>query len=214
MSRRKHIPAYRLHKQCGQAIVTLSDSLGKRRDVLLGRFGTAESRKEYTRLLAEWEANGRCLPSSVATWDITVNELILAYWKHARVYYGWVENPKRGDRASVRDALRVLRRSYGHTIAREFGPLALKACRARMIQKDWARTYINFQVDRIRRMFRWAVEHELLPSCVYDDLAKVASLRKGKCKARESAKVRTLSATQIYAERDLERAREIVREIE
>ena len=52
------VPAYRLHKQSGQAIVTLS---GK--DVLLGAHGTAASRKEYDRRIAEWVAAGRQLPS-------------------------------------------------------------------------------------------------------------------------------------------------------
>jgi hypothetical protein len=57
MSKRtRRIPSYRLHKQSGQAIVTLTDGLGRRRDVLLGRYGTPESRAEYVRVLAEWEA--------------------------------------------------------------------------------------------------------------------------------------------------------------
>ncbi len=190
MPRRNHIPAYRLHKQSGQAVVTLPDGLGRRRDILLGRYDTPESRKEYARVLAEWESNDRRLPQPAAASDITVNELVLAYWKHARDYYGWTKDPKRGDRISLRAALRVVRKLYGHTAARDFGPLALKACRARMIRKGWARTYINSQVDRVRRMFRWAAEEELLPGSVHDNLAKVASLRKGKCDARESEKVR------------------------
>jgi integrase len=193
MPRRNHIPAYRLHKQSGQTVVTLPDGLGNRRDVLLGRHGTAESRKEYVRVLAEWEAKGRVLPPPVAASDLTINELVLAYWKHARVYYGWIRNPKRGDRACLRDAPRVLRKLYGHTLAGEFGPLALKACRTRMIHKGWARTYINSQIDRIRRMFRWAAEDEWLPGSVHDNLAKVTSLRKGKCEAREAEKVRPVS---------------------
>src|SRR5262245_46932147 len=105
MPRRKRVPVYRLHKQSGQAVVTLPDGLGNRRDVLLGRYGTAESRQEYARVLSAWEANGRHLPPPAATSDVTVNELILAYWKHARVYYGWTRDPKRGDRVSLRDAL-------------------------------------------------------------------------------------------------------------
>ena len=36
MSRRFSVPSYRLHKQSGQAVVTLPDGLGGRRDVLLG----------------------------------------------------------------------------------------------------------------------------------------------------------------------------------
>jgi hypothetical protein len=96
--------------------------------------------------LTEWESSGRRLAEPVATSDINVNELVLAYWKHAQVYYGWTKNPQRGDRVSIRDVLRVIRKLYGHTSARDFGPLALKACRARMIQKGWARTYINLLV--------------------------------------------------------------------
>jgi hypothetical protein len=48
------VPSYRLHKQSGQAIITLS---GK--DALLGRHGTKDSRAKYDRLIAEWLANGR-----------------------------------------------------------------------------------------------------------------------------------------------------------
>jgi integrase len=193
MARRERIPTYRLHKQSGQAIVTLPDGLGTRRDVLLGKYGTAESRKEYARVLAEWEVNGRHSPLPAAVSDISINELILAYWKHARVYYGWDKKPERGDKVSLRDALRVLRKYYGHSLARDFGPLALKVCRSKMIGKNWARTYINSQVDRIRRMFRWAAEEEWLPGSVFDNLAKVTSLRKGKSEARESARVRPVS---------------------
>jgi integrase len=171
----------------------------RRRDVLLGPYGSPESRNEYLRVLGEWEANGQRLPEPAAPSDIAVNELVLAYWKYACGYYGWTQEPQRGDKISLRDALRVVRKLYGHTLAREFGPLALKACRARMIRKDWARTYINAQVDRIRRMFRWAAEEELLPGAVHDNLAKVASLRKGKCQARESEKVRPVPDSTVDA---------------
>src|SRR5262249_20655087 len=61
MSRTPSVPSYRLHKQSGQAIVTLTDGLGNRRDVLLGKHGTPESRLEYSRVIAEWEASGRRL---------------------------------------------------------------------------------------------------------------------------------------------------------
>jgi hypothetical protein len=58
MSHRSTIPSYRHHKQSGQAIVTLPDGLGGRHDVLLGKYGTPESRDEYARVIAEWEAAG------------------------------------------------------------------------------------------------------------------------------------------------------------
>jgi hypothetical protein len=47
MSRTASVPSYRRHKQSGQAVVTLPDGLGGRRDILLGQYGSKESRLEY-----------------------------------------------------------------------------------------------------------------------------------------------------------------------
>jgi hypothetical protein len=51
MSKDTHVPSYRRHKQSGQAIVTLPDGLGGRRDRLLGKYGTKQSRMEYARVI-------------------------------------------------------------------------------------------------------------------------------------------------------------------
>ena len=72
MSRRRGIPTYRLHKQSGQAIVTLTDGIGGRRDVLLGKYDTPESQAEYLRVVAEWEATGRRLASPVTGSGVSV----------------------------------------------------------------------------------------------------------------------------------------------
>src|SRR5262249_15864782 len=45
MSKTIRTPAYRLHKQSGQAVVTLPDGLGGGRDVLLDRHGTRRARR-------------------------------------------------------------------------------------------------------------------------------------------------------------------------
>jgi hypothetical protein len=52
------VPSYRHHKQSGQAVVTLPDGLGGRRDVLLGKYKSKESRQEYARIIGAWEAAG------------------------------------------------------------------------------------------------------------------------------------------------------------
>jgi integrase len=184
-SKLTRIPTYRRHTS-GQARVTLN---GK--DHLLGPYGSKESREAYDRLIAEWLVNRGRAPTQAEEEQepLSVNELILAYWKFAVEYYGFDAND-RGDAYCLRDALRVVKALYGSTPALDFGPLALKACRWQMVEKSWSRNYANAQVDRVRRMFRWAAEEELLPGSVYDNLAKVTGLRKGKCKARESEKVR------------------------
>ena len=190
MSRSPRVPSYRRHSS-GQARVTLN---GK--DHLLGPYGSAESREAYRRLVAEWlERHQQPEPVPAA---LSVNEMILAYWRHAVVYYGF-DQTNRGDEYCLRDALRVVRHLYGSTPARDFGPLALKACRTHMVGKGWSRTYTNAQVDRVRRMFRWAAEEELVPGSVYQDLRAVAALRAGKSAARETDKVRPVPEVHIHA---------------
>jgi integrase len=216
MPRRLRIPNYRLHKQSGQAIVTLSDGVGGRRDVLLGPFGSAESRAEYARVIAEWEASGRRFPQPAATGsgrpDLTINELALAYWRHAETYYV-KDGRATSEQTVIKYALRFLKNLCGHTPARDFGPLALKAVREAMIKqpivrkvkvKDpvtgevreeakilhhgLARKNLNKQIGRIKRMFAWAVEEELLPVETYQALRCVKGLRKGQ--AREKPRVK------------------------
>jgi integrase len=182
MSRRPRVPGYRRHSS-GQARVTIQ---GK--DHLLGPYGSVESKEAYRRLIAEWlDAQGRPAPKAEAE-PLTVNDLILAYWKFAKGYYHF--DGQRGDEACLRDALRLLRSLYGCTDAAAFGPKALKACRRRMIDRGWSRSYANAQVDRIRRMFRWGASEELFPAGVWESLRTVAGLRAGKTDARESGKVR------------------------
>ena len=84
-SRKNKVPAYRCHKQSGQAVVTLTDGFGSRRDLLLGRFGSKESRQAYARALAEWEVGGGAVIATQA--DLTINELLVLYVRHVEDYY-------------------------------------------------------------------------------------------------------------------------------
>src|SRR5688500_2360381 len=91
------MPSYRLHKQSGQAIVTLS---GK--DHLLGTYGTAASKAEYKRVTAEWLAGGAAVNAKV---DITVVELIRDFLVHAKVYYRRPDGTVTSEPANFIDAL-------------------------------------------------------------------------------------------------------------
>ena len=67
-------PAYRLHKQSKQAVVTISG-----RDYYLGPYNSSASKAEYFRLKAEYFASG-CSPTFGARSDeITVVELLAGY---------------------------------------------------------------------------------------------------------------------------------------
>jgi integrase len=217
MSKDSRVPSYRRHKQSGQAIVTLPDGLGGRRDILLGKHGTKESRVEYARIISEWEVAGHRLPASPAAKDLTVNELILAYWKHAEQHYRRPDGTKTKELSDIRLSCRPLKELYGHTAAKDFGPLALKALREAMIggswmtdkQKvqqgkrgkpiAWSRKLVNQRIGRLRRIFRWAVSEQLLAASLYEALRSVEGLQRGRCLARETESVKPVPAAFVEA---------------
>ena len=86
---------------------------------------------------------------------------MLATCKFAQGYYR--KNGRSTETSSLRlkCSLRYMREWYGKQPAVEFGPLALKAVRERMVDEDLSRGYINDHIDRIKRMFKWAVAEEL-----------------------------------------------------
>ena len=75
---------------------------------------------------------------------------------------------------------------YGTTPASEFGPLALKAIRDKMIEADISLGVINKFVGIIKRLFKWASENELVPALVYHGLQTVRGLQHGRSSARET----------------------------
>ena len=196
MSRRPRVPAYRLHKQSGQAVVTLTDGLGNRRDVLLGRHGSPESRAEYARVILEWETSARRFPARSAEGsapaDLSVNEVLLAYFHHVAGYYVKDGAPS-SQQHRIRQALRPVKELYGHTPARDFGPLALKAVRAQLVFHGYVRRLVNQMAGCIRQMFKWAVAEELVPSSVSHGLQAVVGLKKGRTEARESRDVKPVA---------------------
>ena len=174
-------PSYRKHKASGQAVVTIDG-----RDVYLGSHGSKASRAEYDRVIGEWLTNGRRLPSEKVTNDLTVLELIRDYWAFCQTYY---LGENLGEIQSIRLALRVLRRLYGRVSVREFGPLSLKSVRTQMVAMCWSRNYTNAQVGRLRRMFKWGVEQEMVSAAILHALQAVAGLKRGRTEARETLPV-------------------------
>ena len=179
-------PSYRLHKPTGQAVVTLNG-----RDHYLGLHSTPESRAEYDRLLAEWLANGRrrLSPAGSDGHDLTINELLLAYLRFADSYYVKHGKPTT-EPDSIRVTIRPLRRLFGTTLAREFGPLQLKAVRQAFIESGLCRNEVNKRTGRIVRAFKWAVSEGLVPPSVHHGLQAVSGLRRGRADVRESKPVK------------------------
>ena len=57
----------------------------------------------------------------------------------------------------------TVRSLYGRTAALKFGPRALKRVRDQFLAAGQARIYINQNVARIARIWKWASGEELIP---------------------------------------------------
>ncbi|MFM7830627.1 MAG: site-specific integrase, partial [Planctomycetaceae bacterium] len=51
---------------------------------------------------------------------------------------------------------------FGFTACDAFGPVALKAVREQMVQSGWCRKTCSKNTGRVRSIFRWGVENEMV----------------------------------------------------
>ena len=72
MPSNSRVPAYRLHKPSGRAIVKHKGTVH-----YIGKFGSKASKLEYARLLAQWSAGEPDNPAAARD-DLTVVELVAA----------------------------------------------------------------------------------------------------------------------------------------
>jgi integrase len=123
----------------------------------------------------------------------SVAGLVREYLAHARRYYVSPDGQQSGEADRIAIAMRPLIEHCPALPVERFGPLALKDYRDRMIEADLCRSYVNKRVNMVRRMFRWAVEEELVPPSVFHGLQAVMGLRRGRSGAREGEPVRPIA---------------------
>jgi integrase len=190
MPRAPRQPAYRLHKARNCAVVTIG---GKNH--YLGPYDSPESHEQYARLIAEWKAqNAEQGPQAPPRPQqaLCVNEVLQAFWLHAKAYYVHQGQPT-AEQTAYWSVIRTVQLLYGTGHVLQFGPLALKAVREHLIDRDLCRTEVNKRINRIKHIFKWAVGEELIPAGVYEALRTVEALRFGRTRARESKKVKPVA---------------------
>lgn len=193
MPKKPHIPQLVHHKPSGHGRVRLD---GK--DVYLGPYGTDECEEAYRRAIAEWLETGEAPGPKPARAGMTVNELLLKFLNYAETYY--VKDGELTDEFDCyRSAIGPLKSLYGTTRAADFGPLALKQVREQYVEKGWCRGYVNRSTSRIKRIFRWGCENEMVPASVVTALACVAGLKPGRTAAPDYEPRRAVPDDQLKA---------------
>ena len=177
---RNAVPRYCKHRASGQAIVTLSGV-----DHYLGPHGTKTSRLDYDRLIAEWLAHGR-RSTTIEPDEITVVELIAQFLRWSKQHYRKNGQPT-GTTENHKLALSVLKKYYGRKQVREFGPKSLKAIQGILIKEGLSRRSVNDRIATIKQVFKFGASEELVNASVYQSLATVSGLTKGRSEAKRQA---------------------------
>ncbi len=184
------VPRYCRHKASGQAVVTIHG-----RDHYLGPYGSKSSRMLYDRLIAEYLAAGRrpVQPESEPD-EITLLEVLAAYWTHAEGYYRKDGKPT-SELDSMRNVMRDVKAEFAQLPVSQFGPNALKRVRQRWIDRGLTRVGVNKNQRRVTRIIRWAVAEELAPAAILQAVTAVPGLKKGRCESPEPPPVQPVDVT-------------------
>jgi integrase len=177
-------PKYRHHKPTGQAVVTIRTPDGVRKDKYLGRWKSPESKAAYARVIGELAV----APTAIANPgdQVTVNEILVAFLRHAKVYYRRKDGTPTSELENFVLSMRPVRKLYGYTPAAKFDVPHLEAIRQHYIDSGLCRRVVNQRTGRVVRIFRWAAAKRFVPATVYAALAVVEPLKEGRSQARET----------------------------
>jgi len=191
--RKRKVPSYRKQKRSNGKDLAFMEVRGQR--VYLGTYGSAASHEEYARRIAELSENDGHL--HVPQEDLTVLELTHQYWKWAKKHYRHPDGTPTSGIAGVRAAISAIKTLYGKENAADFGPRWLRVVRQQWIDADLSVRTCNAYTSHIKKMFRWAVSHQLIPSSVYESLRVVEGLRKGRGEAKDTEPVEPVERSHI-----------------
>ncbi|HEV7280668.1 MAG TPA: site-specific integrase [Pirellulaceae bacterium] len=195
------IPKYRRHKARNLAVVHIDG-----RDRYLGKYGSDESRKAYAQLIAErfgLQLKPPAAPPKASqarprlSEEPTVRDVIRAYRRFAESWYVRDGKPTK-ELVDMQYAAKPLNRMFGNLPARQFGPKRLRELQAKLVEeRRLSRQVINRRINRVRRIFKWAVAEELVPPSLYEGLRAVRELVRGRTTARECEPVRPVDRRSV-----------------
>jgi len=175
-------PKYRKH---GSRDLGLVEFKGKRY-TFPGKFNSVESVDAYSKFLREhvYAERPSAMPAELPIQVKSVGDLVLMFLDDADRRY---EGSSDSEYGNLRASLLPLAAEFGDVPVADFGPLKLRAYRTFLAKGGNARSYVNWQISRVRRCFRWAVSQEMVPIGIYDALCTVEGLKVGQSEARETA---------------------------
>jgi integrase len=173
------LPTYRRHPN-GQAFYE-----HKSQRTYLGKYDSPDSRKKFAQVVAQSAAGGvGAIAELTDELDASIDELALPYLDWATRYYSEDGKPSK-EFVGVKAAVLALSDFAGETEGKSFGPRMLVAFQQHLVSQKYARPFVNKQVSRVKRFFRWCCEQERLPPEHWHKLTCVSGLKAGRTEAHE-----------------------------
>lgn len=183
-----HIPSLCYHRGQRRYYVTLAGSEVYLSGPLPKRTTPPTAvQRAYDEAIAAYLAE-RSKPAVVPGPDPSLSEVALAFLVYAEQYYRRQDGTTYGEYYAVAAAVKAASRMFGATKAKDFTLLKLAAVRDALVKPGGSRRYANMQASRIRRMFRWAANHELVPAGMWQALRALDPIKRGKQGLREESR--------------------------
>lgn len=205
------IPKYRRRKDRDSAYVEMNgDRIG-----LPGPIDSPESLAEYGRLIQEYlrehARNKAGRPRHKSAIGLTIIDLVAEWLAHCKTYYLGSAHTRSNEYDNCRYAVRPLVALFGGAAVAQFTTEEFREVREAMISgnweseaakraiRPWPRTHANAQVNRIKRMFRWGVEHNRCTPDVAGPLLMLSALEAGRSFAKETEPVEPVAQAVVDA---------------
>ncbi len=184
MSRK--LPKLSRHKRSGRGYATDPFT---RKEVYFGTYDTPQCQAAYDAWIVQLigrraEVSSGAPPGS----KVTVAGLLGDYLDYAETWYRKHGKPT-SELRTFRQIAQVVNELAGTLAADAFGPSQFKAVRQTLIRQGLARGHINHQMSRVRQIFKWGVEQELVRAETLVALQAVRELPAGRTGAREEEPV-------------------------
>lgn len=192
------VPKYRKHSSRNKGFVEVS---GKR-IYFPGKFNSAEPLTAYSDFLKsiakESSPRGPDIRATRGD-DVPICLLVdrfLAWSETKFIKHGRSTGTFEKFRDNVTPPLLEL---FANLATSKFGPLDLKEVRQKFVESGLCRNEVNDRTMRIKRIFNWGVENELVPESTAGALKYVSKLQPGDTVARETEAVTSVEDAIVAA---------------
>ena len=194
-----------------------------------GTANSPESMEEYGKLIAKYlQEHSRAKRTKVvkpSAIGLTITELVAEFMAYAREHYSGTANTASNEFDNCRFAYRPLVAMYGDMLVEHFTTDELREVRQAMITgtwdwtktsakrapRPWSRPHANGAINRIKRIFHWAEEHNRCSPAVAGPIRVMSGIQKGRTIAKERPPVAAVADADVDA--TLPYLNEIVRDM-